>query len=273
MTLGQVLKETVRTFSRKGGRLLGAGIAFYSLLSAAPLLYIALRVAGAFTGEAAARAGLRDDLSFWLGDDGADTAMDLVARVKRPESITQVVAAVVLVYASTRLFSGLKRALNHIWDAPQPESVGVKGKVRRQLEKRALAFGLVLLVGIVLIGVVAARGAFALATGVVGKSLPLAWEVLHAAGSVATTGGLFALLFRVLPDTKIPWRRALEGGFVTAILFAVGTTLVSAYVGHKGVMQTYGQAGSLVLLLLWIHYSSQIFFLGASFTAVRMKSG
>jgi membrane protein len=272
MTLVEVLKETLRTFSRKGGRLLGAGIAFYSLLSAAPLLYIALRVAGAFTGEAAARAGLREDLSFWLGDEGADTAMDLVARVKRPESVTQVVAAIVLVYASTRLFSGLKRALNQIWDVPPRESAGVKGQVMRQLEKRALAFGLVLLVGIVLIGVVAVRGAFSLATGVVGRSLPLAWEALHSMGSIATTGALFALLFRVLPDVKIPWARALEGGFVTAILFALGTTLVSAYVGHKGVMQTYGQAGSLVLLLLWVHYSAQIFFLGASFMAVRMKS-
>ncbi len=266
-----VLGETVQTFSRKGGRLLGAGIAFYSLLSAAPLLFIALRVAGAFTGREAARAALRDDLAFWLGDAGADTAMDLVARVRGPQSVAQVVLGAVLVYASTRLFSGLQRALNHMWDVAPPESAGMKGRVLRQLRKRALAFALVLLVGAVIIGIVVAKGAFSLATGAAGRSLSTTWEILHALGATATTAALFALIFRVLPDERIPWIRAFEGGLVTAILFAVGASVVSAYVGHKGLMQTYGQAGSVVLLLLWVHYSSQIFFLGAAFTGVRTK--
>lgn len=265
------LEETLRTFSRKGGRLLGAGIAFYSLLSVAPILLIALRVAALFTGMEPARAALRDDLAFWLGEDGAANAMELVARVRTPESASQVLVLVLLIYASTRLFSGLKRALNQLWDVPAPESSGMKGRVLRQLRKRALAFLLVVLVGLVLVVVVLARGAFAFATGVVGRSFPVAWELLHTAGSVLVTALLFALLFRVLPDKRIAWSRALEGGLVTALLFAVGTTLVSLYVGHKGVQATYGSAGSLVMLLLWVHYSAQIFFLGAAFTGARLK--
>jgi membrane protein len=265
------LKETVHTFSRKGGRLLGAGIAFYSLLSVAPILLIALRVAALFTGVAPAQAALREDLAFWLGDEGAANAMELVARVRTPESASQIVVLLLLVYASTRLFSGLKRALNQLWDVPPPESHGVKHKVLRQLRKRALAFLLVVLVGLVLVAVVVARGAFAFASNVVGRSLPFTWELLHTTGSILITALLFGLLFRVLPDKRIAWPRALEGGFVTALLFALGTVLVSAYVGHKHVGASYGAAGSLVMLLLWVHYSAQIFFLGAAFTGARVR--
>ena len=269
--LKAALAETVRTFSRKGGRLLGAGIAFYSLLSVAPILLIVLRVAALFTGVAAAQAALREDLAFWLGADGADDAMELVARVRTPASASEALVLILLIYASTRLFSGLKRALNHLWDVPYVESKGVKERVLRQLKKRTTAVVLVLFVGLVLVAVVAARGAFAFATGVVGRSLPMTWELLHTAGSILITALVFGLLYRVLPDKRIPWRRALEGGLVTALLFAVGTVIVSAYVGHKNVGETYGSAGSLVMLLLWVHYSAQIFFLGAAFTGARIK--
>ena len=269
--LGDALKQTVSTFSRKGGRLLGAGIAFYSLLSVAPILLIVLRFAALFTGAAPARAALREDLAFWLGGDGADDAMDLVARVRTPASASELLVLVLLIYASTRLFSGLKRALNHLWDVPHVESKGMKERVLRQLKKRFTAVLLVLFVGLVLVAVVLARGAFAFATGVVGRSLPIAWELLHTAGSILVTALLFGLLYRVLPDRRIPWRHALEGGLVTALLFAVGTVLVSAYVGHKEVAATYGSAGSLVMLLLWVHYSAQIFFLGAAFTHARIQ--
>ncbi len=269
--LASALRETVRTFSRKGGRLLGAGIAFYSLLSVAPILLIVLRVAALFTGLAPAQAALREDLAFWLGDDGAANVMELVARVRTPQSGSEVLVLILLIYASTRLFSGLKRALNQLWEVPHVESKGVKGRVLRQLRKRGTAFLLVLFVGLVLVAVVLARGAFAFATGVVGRELPMTWELLHTAGSIVITALLFGLLYRVLPDKHIPWRRALEGGLVTALLFAVGTVLVSAYVGHKKIAATYGSAGSLVMLLLWVHYSSQIFFLGAAFTGARIK--
>lgn len=271
MSDGPILKDTLSRFSHRGGRLLGAGIAFYALLSVAPILFIALRVAALFTGAPAARAALASDLAFWVGEDGAVTVMSLVDRVRAPASASQVMVFLLLVYAATRLFSALKRAMHLMWDVPRPESGGVRGKVLGQLRKRGLALLLVVVLAFVLVGVVVARAAFSFAESSLDRPIPFAWPLLHTVGSIATTAALFSLLLRVLPDADVPWRSALEGGVLTALLFSFGTALVSAYVGHKGVTETYGPAGSVVVLLLWTYYSAQIFLLGVALTGERMR--
>jgi membrane protein len=268
--MADLARATLRSYSRHGGRMLAAAVAFSALLSVAPLLVIALHVAGLATGEEVARASVTHDLTRYIGEDGARTLALLLDRTEARRADAgwaSILSGLVLVYASTRLFSQLKRALNHMWDVQARSAKGLGGKAWKQLRKRALAFAMVLVVGIVILAVVLVK------TLVLGASVALgigearaAWEALEAVLSLATTAVLFALIFKVMPDARIAWRDALVGGLLTALLFSAGAIVIGLYLGHKALGALYGAAGSIVMLLLWVHYSAQVFFLGAALT-------
>jgi membrane protein len=261
-------KETLRSYSRHGGRMLAAAVAFSSLLSVAPLLVIALHVAGAATGEERARASLLYELSRWVGADGAETVRSLLDRVNEERShAASVASGAVLVYGSTRLFSQLKRALNVMWDIQARSGEGLRGKVWKQLRKRAIAFLMVLGVGVVVVGVVVAETVLSTAAGALGsESAQVVWRAGEMLLSLACTTLLFGATFKVLPDAEIAWRDAWRGALVTGVLFSVGAYLIGLYLGHKALSAMYGAAGSVVMLLLWVSYSAQVFFLGAAWT-------
>ncbi len=255
-------------YSRRGGRLLAGALAFYAMLSIAPLCLIALQVAGTFLGEERARAALADNLGRWVGPSGATTIVALVDRVHRPDGgLRSGLTLLLLFYASTRMFSQLKRALDILWDVPIPERKGFVEKLRHQLEKRALSFVLACGVGLVLVGVVLVKTAYAMGAHSLGEDSAAGARAVASIVSFAVTVVMFAVVLRVLPTEKIPWRDAFVGATVTAVLFTLGTMAVSAYLGHKGVNATYGEAGAVIVLVLWMHYSSQVFLIGASFTA------
>ncbi|HEX7664941.1 MAG TPA: YihY/virulence factor BrkB family protein [Polyangiaceae bacterium] len=270
------VRATWRTFSDHGGRLLSGAIAFYALLSIVPMCVIALRVAGLATNEAAARAALLGDLSHWVGDAGAKTVGSMLDAAEHGGAgqSASVTSVVVLVYAATRLFTQLKRALDVLWDLPKPSAVGLKEKAFRELRKRGAAFLVVAFVGLLLTGLVALKIGLAAAENALDPTLTASWiwRTLETAASFVTCALLFALVFWVLPNGKIAARDLFVGAFATAALFSLGATLVSMYVARKGAHSVYGAATSLVLLLLWVHYSAQVFFLGAAFTAVRAKA-
>ncbi len=237
------------------------------MLSIAPLCLIALQVAGTFLGEAQARAALADNLGHWVGPSGSTTIISLVDRVHRPDGgVRSALTLLLLFYASTRLFSQLKRALDILWDVPIPERKGFVAKLRNQIEKRALSFVLACGVGVVLVVIVLIKTAFTMGAHSLGEESPFATRALASIVSFLVTIVMFAVVLRVLPTEKIPWRDAFLGATVTAILFTLGTSAVSAYLGHKGVNATYGEAGAVIVLVLWMHYSSQVFLIGASFT-------
>jgi membrane protein len=189
--------------------------------------------------------------------------------VQASDGGTSLLSAGVLAYASTRLFSQLKRALDQMWDIETRSGEGLRGKAWKQLRKRALAFVMVLFVGVMIVLLVALKAVLAAATTAIGGPLAgAAWQMGEIVLSLATTTLLFAMVFKVMPDAHLAWRDAWAGAFVTAVLFSIGAVLIGLYVGHKGLASTYGAAASIVMLLLWVHYSAQVFFVGAAFTAV-----
>lgn len=273
-----MLRETFSSFSRHGGRLLSAAIAFYALLSIAPMLIIALHLAAAFTGEEAARGALVANLSRWVGREGASTLAALVERVERVEahggwSISSALSVVLLVYASTRLFGALVTALHHLWDVRAKSGVGLRGKAMKQLRKRGLAFVMVVLVGAMLVAIVVAKTTVAAATRHVPEAMASATSLQlgETLSSFLLATLLFTAIFKLLPDVKLELRDAFVGALVTATLFSVGASLIALWLGRRAIASTYGAAGSLVLLLVWVSYSAQIFFLGAAFTAEWAK--
>lgn len=275
-TMWSYARATWRTFSDHGGRLLSGAIAFYTLLSVVPMCVIALHVAGLATNEAAARTALLADLSQWVGDGGASTVGSMLDAAEHGGAAqsASVASVLVLLYAATRLFSQLKRALDVLWDLPKPRAAGLKQKAFRQLRNRGAAFLVVAFVGLLLTGLVVLKIGLAAAENVLDPTLAASWlwRTLETLASFVTCAMLFALVFWVLPNGKLAPRDLFLGAFVTAALFSLGATLISTYVARKGAGSVYGAATSLVLLLLWVHYSAQVFFLGAAFTAVHAKA-
>jgi membrane protein len=263
---------TWSTFSRRGGRLLGGAIAFYAMLSTAPLLVMALYVAGFVTSERLARATLLENVTRYVGPSGAATLGGLIERVQRPGAGWRgVLAGLVLVYASTRLFNEIEAALDHLWSLPEPPSQSFLQNVRRELSRRLFNFVLVLATGLVLILLVVLKLAYDAVESRVHVAAGMGWQLTEGLGSVGICTLLFAALFRLLPSASFPWKQALLGGAVTAALFSAGAYGITAYLARARVAEMYGDAASIVVLLLWVHYSAQIFLFGASFTGEWVK--
>jgi len=247
--------------------MLASAVAFSALMSIAPLLFIALGLASVAVGDELGRASVHHDLARWIGDDSAQTIMGLLdhAHIQGQTVLKTVLGGIVLVYASTRLFSQMKRALNHMWDVHAKSGRGFGGKVWKQLRKRGLSLLLVLFVGVLIVAAVAVKTVLAASTHRLGDARAV-FRGGEMAISLATTTLMFAMLFKVLPDARLQWRDAWRGALVTSVLFSIGTTIIGLYLGHKTLNVMYGPGGSLVLLLLWVHYSAQVFFLGAAVT-------
>lgn len=273
MDVRGLVRATFVSFSRHGCRMLGGATAFYALLSAAPLLVIAVTLAGAATSEAAARKSMMTDLVRWVGPDGAQTLGTLLDQTQGA-SEASLVSIAVLIYAATRLFAQLQQALNHVWDVHPRSGRDLRHKAKGLLRRRALAFAMVVLVGVLLVSMVLLKTAVSAVLhnavlqdlGATRSTHRVLWRVAETSASFGLSTVLFAALFKVLPDVRLKVRDAFLGALVTSILFSVGAVLVGTYLGHRVTGARYGAAGSLVMLLLWVHYSAQIFFLGAAFT-------
>lgn len=259
----------LRSYARHSGRMLASAVAFSALMSIAPLLVIALGLASAVVGDELGRASVHEDLARWIGREGADTIFALLdhTSVRGHGVLASVLGGLVLAYASTRLFSQLKRALNHMWDVHARSTQGFRNKVLRQVRRRGLSLLLVAFVGVLIVVVVLVKTAIAAGTHeLADHAARVVWQGGETVVSLATTTIMFAALFKVLPDARIAWRDALRGALVTSVLFQIGTTIIGLYLGHKALDGLYGPGASLVLLLLWVHYSAQVFFLGAAVT-------
>ena len=268
-TLYRLLSDSVKAFLDDGGPSMGAALAFYTLLSMAPLLLLVIMVAGMAIGPDQARIVLLGELGGLLGETGAEGVRSVLAAASTRESsaIGALVGVFVLIFSATTVFAELKTDLDRIWGFKAPPSGGMVNFVR----SRAASFGLVvaiafvLLVSLVASSVVAALGQF-LGDGAWSEALMHVAETLLSFG-VTTLG--FAAVYKLLPSAPLAWRDVWLGAGINALLFGVGKLVIGLYLGKSAVASSFGAAGTLVAVIVWVYWCSQIFFFGAEITKVN----
>ena len=265
-----LLKDTFNKWSDHNAPRLGASVAFYTLLSFAPLLILIVSVIALVMSRETAQNGLIDQAKQMIGDRGADTVKSLLENAQKPSSglFASVVAFLTLLFGASGVFTELRDALNTIWDATKKDrSSGLMGMVKDRL----FSFGMVLSVGFLLLVSLVVSAGLAFIGKYFGQIVPLPPFVLEAINflvSFAVISLLFALLFKFVPNVHISWRNVIVGAIGTAALFTLGKLLLGLYLGKASVGSAYGAAGSLVAVIVWVYYSAQIFFFGAEFTRV-----
>ncbi len=250
---------------------LGAALAFYTLLSLAPLLVVVVAIAGWAFGREAAVGQVLWQIQDLVGYEGSQAVRALLTEAHKSNSgaLAAVLGILTLFFGASAVVAELRDALNTIWNVPARTSRGIMGSVLAVLKDRTLAFAMVLGVGFLLLVSLAINAALAALGAYFQQFLPTQEWVLQLANlviSFVVITLLFGLIYKVLPDIYIAWTDVALGSAITSLLFSIGKTLIGLYLGKASLMSTYGAAGSLVVLLLWVYYSAQIFFLGAEFT-------
>jgi membrane protein len=266
----ELLASTYSRWSLHHAPRLGAALAYYSLLSMAPLSILVVAICGFVFGTATAERDLLRQTSVLVGPGGATTLKNLIDNAKQPGAgiFATGVALVTLLFGASGMFVELRESLNAIWEVPEQRSAGFRGLVWQRLA----AFGMVLGAGLLLVLSLAASAAFAViekfATGLVPLPAVITGEVLNLLISLLAMSVLFALVFKFVPETPVAWGDVAIGGIATAVLFMLGRSLLALYLSTSAVGSLYGAAGSLVALVVWVYYSAQIVFFGAVFTRV-----
>lgn len=265
-----MVKQATSSWSEDRAPSMGAALSYYTVFSIAPLLLIVIAVAGLVFGQQAAQGAIVGQLQGLLGESAAQTIQGLLQSVSEPKEgvVATAVGAVLLLLGATTVFAELQDDLNRIWKAPQrARPSGLWGWLRA----RILSLGMILGIGFLLLVSLVASAAIA-ALGTWWGPMFGAWETLAQAVnfvlSLALVTGMFALIYRFMPDVEIQWHDVWVGAAVTALLFTIGKFAIGLYIGKSSVASGFGAAGSLAVLLLWVYYSAQIFLLGAEFTRV-----
>jgi membrane protein len=247
---------------------LGAAMAFYSVLSLAPLLVIAIAIAAAVFGEDEAKSQLAEQMHGLMGAEGSQAVTALIEEAQQPEvgTIAALLGVATLLFGASGVFGQLQDAMNTIWEVkPKPMTVWGFIKARFLSFSVVLGTGFLLLVSLVLSTWITATSDY------LGQRMTGLEFIVQGANTLVSflvVTVLFALIFKLLPDTDIAWRDVWFGAAITAVLFTLGKYLLGLYLGTSGVGSAYGAAGSLVVLVVWIYYSSQILFFGAEVTQV-----
>lgn len=267
----RLANETLDEYSKDRGDLVAAALAFYTLLSLAPLIIVAVAIASIVLGRGAAHQEVRQLLENAMGAGAAASIDEWVLEASRTGGIATVIGAILTILAASRFVAQLRVALNQVWNIDVYVAEGFKSSVSDYLRRRAFAFGMVLASGPLLLVVFASR---ALLMGLGGALFPgSAWkgflmQALQILISLLVVAAMTATVFRVVPDTRVGWRAIWRGATLTSVLFNVGNLLVGLYLGKASVGAAYGAAGSLVVILIWLYFSAQIFLYGAEFTQV-----
>jgi membrane protein len=258
----RLLRMTIGRWSEDRGPKMAAALAYYTAFAVAPLLLIAIAVAGLLFGQEAARGEVAQQLAGLIGTQGAEAVQDLLRRVWRPKAGLAAAGAglAAVLIAATGVFIELQDSLDRIWKVRKKPGRGVLGT----LKDRFFSFSIVLGTGFLLLVSLIASAALQALARWAGRGVLI--EAANFVFSMALVSTLFAAMFRYLPDARTPWRVVWVGGIVTAFLFTIGKTLIGIYLGRGAVASTYGAAGSFAVFLIWVNYSAQIVFLGAELT-------
>jgi membrane protein len=273
-----LVRDAAKEWSNDKAPRLGAALAYYTVFAIAPVLLVAMSVAGLALGQQAAQGHIIDELRSMFGDDTARMIQEALAKSSERKSgvIGTVVGVGTLLVGATAVMIELEAALDAVWKVVPRPGRGLKGLVRERL----LSLGLVLSLGfLLLVSLVTSAGLAAMGDLLENWSFPgadIAGHVLNNLLSVGLIAAFFALIFKYLPNTKIAWRDVWFGALITSALFHVGKIGIGFYLGRATVASTFGAAGSLAVLLVWVYYSAQIVLFGAEMTrlfAERYGSG
>lgn len=264
----QLARQSVTAWSNDYASSMGAALAYYTLFSLAPLLLLVISVAGIVFGEDAARGQVVAQLGGLVGQEGATAIQGLLKSASEPatSTIASLVSVVTLIIGATSIFAELQSDLDRIWRAPEvAKPTGIWGLVRTRL----LSFGLIVSIGFLLLVALVVSAALA-AMGTWWGSWFGRWvvalQIVNQIVSLLFVTVLFALMYRILPSVRVGWTDVWYGAMATAVLFTIGKFAIGMYLGKAGVTSGFGAAGSVVVLLVWVFYSSQILLLGAEFT-------
>ena len=266
----QFLKKTVNQWIEDEPFSLAAALSYYTLFSLAPLLIIAISIAGLVFGQEAAQNQVVETIQGLVGQESAQAIQGMIQNAsEKPKAglVSALIGIAALLFGAGGVVGQLQSSLNKIWGVEANPGQGVWGFIRQ----RFVSFAMVLAIGFLLLVSLLVSAGLSAMTRVIGDTLgglAVVSYVIDLAVSFIFVTFLFALIYKFLPDARIRWKDVWIGAAITAALFTIGKTFIGLYLGSSGVTSIYGAAGSLITVLLWVYYSSLIFFLGAEFTQV-----
>lgn len=268
-----LLRQTVDAWNEDKVPRHGAALAYYTGLSLLPLLIVIMAIIGLIFGQEAAQGYVIQQMRDLLGPQGGDAIQDMIRRADQPGTglMATILGTATLLFAASGVFAQLQDSLNTIWGVGPKPGRGIWGILRDRFISFSalLGTGFLLLVSLVLSAGLAALGKW------YGRWLPLpelALQAMDLALSLVVLTGLFAMMFKLLPDAKMAWRDVWMGAALTAILFTLGKFAIGLYLGKSDVASPYGAAGSMIVLLVWVYYSAQILLFGAEFTQIHANA-
>jgi membrane protein len=249
-------KESVLAYVDDGAISRGAAIAYYTVTSLAPVLLIVIAIAGFFFGEDAARGAIRDQISGLMGRQSADVLQSAIRSASggSRSAFAAIIGVATLLITASGVFGEMQTALNDIWKA-KPEG----GTVSRLIRARIVSLGLVGALGFLLLASLVISAAITALSDMLNQMLPFASVILHILSflvSFVLISILFAAIYQVLPDRRLRWKDVFVGAVVTSLLFTIGKSLIGLYLGSSNMAGSYGAAGGLIILLVWVYYSA-----------------
>jgi membrane protein len=261
----KVLKEAAANWSDHQDSRQGAALAYYSVFSIGPIIFIAVGIAGLLFGKDAVSHQVITEIKRLLGDAGASAVQAMLAEANRPRAglLATTIGLAALLAAAIGVVVQLKDALNIVWEIDEKTEIGIWHFVRNYVVSFAavLALGFLLMVSLIITSALAAFGSYAQA-----YVQPWLLHLLTLVLSVTTISIIFALMFKWLPDAVVDWRDVWPGAIIAAVLFEVGKYAIAFYIGKQGLESAYGAAASIIIVLIWVYYSSQIVLFGAEIT-------
>jgi membrane protein len=268
----QLLRDTIAGFIDDEALSWGASIAYYTLFSIAPVLLVVVAIAGLAFGREAAQGAIVDQFSVLMGQQTAEALQGMVESAAKPHEGTwaTIIGVAVLLISVSGVFGEVQSAMNAIWKAAPPKT----STLTRLVRARVVSMGLVVTAGFLLtvsLVVSAALSSFSTYLKFVFPEVQTVLTLVDIVLSALLIAGMFAAMFKILPDTDIAWRDVAIGALATTALFEAGKYAIAFYIGQSNVASSYGAAGALIVLLVWIYYSAQIFLLGAEFSRAYAK--
>ncbi len=272
-----VIKRTFQEWSDDNASTLAAALSYYTIFSLAPMLVLIIAIAGLLGGGQGKIYGyIMDQISNLMGPQGAAFIASMIQSANKPSTglIATILGAITLLLGALGIFGQLQNSLNLIWEVKQKPVKGVANSVKNIVKKRILSFAMLLVIIFLLLVSLIISAALSALGNYIGNTFTisnLALQWINIGISLLLITLLFAMIFKYLPDAEIRWRDVWFGAFITALLFVLGKFAIGLYLGRSNVGSTFGAAGALVIVMIWIYYSAQILFLGAEFTQVFAK--
>jgi len=266
-----LLRETIDAWVDDDVPRLAASLAFYSVLSLIPFLILVSAVAASAFGQRAAQGQLMWELRDVIGSAGAQAIQALVQSASKSSTAATVLGSLTLVFGASAVVIELRDALNTIWHVPAAAACSSVEKFVRLVKERFYLFGLILGAGFLVLASLALNAFLSAASAHLGTVLRIPTPILHGAIFVLSfivITVLFAAVYKVVPDVQLDWQDVIVGACFTSLLFTIGKQLIGVYLGRVNYASTYGAAGSLLIILVWVYYSAQLFFFGAEFTKI-----